>query len=369
MSKKISFSMSGVGDEGYHDGQMICDYIYASSADGENAQAATSYEEITSLGVRDAGPMLISFSPDTTLDVSSEEGVVALTSGSSAAGNFSIFRREYQVFERPGIREGDTIQMDTFTYRGNWEPVIINTASSRVRDFNVESGRSYQYIIYPESATTKQAFANFQEDGVYEGTGKPVDVKWNTWSLIELIPIENAVDAPIVKQSYQVDLNNIWFFKYALDTGAQTQNIAKQEISNLGIYPKIGYGKQNYISGDVSCYLGSEIIPYTPEGYIERTRASITKPTSTNEKVQMLRQWRKLASSPNPKLLRDIKGQSWIVQVMSNSNTPHNFYRNQPDIISFSWKQIGDTSQVVIYGSGDVVDAQGKCDSIWKKVE
>ena len=64
----------------------------------------------------------------------------------------------------------------------------------------------------------------------------------------------------------------------------------------------------------------------------------------------MLEQWRTLVASKNPKLLRDMKGQSWIVQIMSGSNTSKNSYFNQPDTISFSWKQVADTKNVVIYG-------------------
>ena len=66
----------------------------------------------------------------------------------------------------------------------------------------------------------------------------------------------------------------------------------------------------------------------------------------------MLNQWRKMAYSRNPKLLKDNKGQSWIVQIFSSSNTPYSHYVNQPDKISFSWKQINTTDKSIIYGKG-----------------
>ena len=81
----------------------------------------------------------------------------------------------------------------------------------------------------------------------------------------------------------------------------------------------------------------------------------------------MLRKWREIAFSPNPKLLKDIKGQSWIVQVISNNNTPQNFYKNQPDTISFSWKQIDDVDNIVITGDGLASPVPGRPDSIWYK--
>ena len=54
---------------------------------------------------------------------------------------------------------------------------------------------------------------------------------------------------------------------------------------------------------------------------------------------------------------------------MENSNTPYNTYKNQPDIISFSWKQIEDVENVVIYGDdyNDSLYYKGKYGSVWEK--
>ena len=101
----------------------------------------------------------------------------------------------------------------------------------------------------------------------------------------------------------------MWLFKYSLETGAQTQNISRSDFQTLGQFIKIGYGASNYISGEVSAYLGSEIIPYQ-QGYVERLRQSRIVPLSTNERTKMLERWRSFINSTNPKLLKDMKGQS-----------------------------------------------------------
>lgn len=93
---------------------------------------------------------------------------------------------------------------------------------------------------------------------------------------------------------------------------------------------------------------------------------SIDHPLSTNEKVLMLQKWRQLAFSKNPKLLKDTKGQSWIVSIIDNSNSPYNSYRNQPDKINFSWVEIESTDSVIIYGDGDEVERCGGASSLWK---
>ena len=77
-------------------------------------------------------------------------------------------------------------------------------------------------------------------------------------------------------------------FKYSLDVGSQKQTIIKTQVNTLGQYPRIAHGKQNNISGSVSCLLGSEIVPYSKDGYIERMWRSISKPLSTNERILML---------------------------------------------------------------------------------
>lgn len=282
---------------------------------------------------------------------------------------YSIYRRELQKYSRIKRLDNGLIRVETEEYRGEWKPVLLKTRNESFRDFNIKAGHSYQYVIYPTgSSQAIQQFANAKETGPYAGSAVPIVTNWDEWSLIELKPVKNAVDAPILRKSYEVDLDNIWLFKYGLETGSQNQNFQKSEIQTLGQYQKIGYGKSNFISGDVSCYLGSEIVPYSKNGYIERMRKSINTPLSTNEKAFMLQQWRKIASSPNPKLLRDMKGQSWIVQIMSNNNTPKNFYSDQPDTISFSWKQIDNTDNVIIIGDGTKLPKVCDVDSVWKKV-
>lgn len=365
MGRKIEFSISGVGANAYHDGQLKCHYMYASSSADHKPVGEESYTTFLST-YRNEFPIALNFTIDNGLNINDIEGAAALTQ----SGNyFSVYRREYQIYERT-IRDpnNNSLTTERETFQGPWEPVAIKTTRSLFRDFNVTAGRSYQYILYPGSTITDQQYANHVDEGDYEGTGIPVETSWNEWSLVELKPVTNNVDAPVLRKTYEVDLNNIWLFKYSLETGSQTQNFQKNEIQTLGQYQQMGYGKLNYLSGDVSCLLGSEIVPYSAQGYIERMRDSIRAPLSTNEKTYMLAQWRKIAFSPNPKLLKDMKGQSWIVQITSNNNTPKNHYFNQPDTISFSWKQIDDVDNVVILGDGGQLPTKGEFGSIWKKI-
>jgi hypothetical protein len=201
-------------------------------------------------------------------------------------------------------------------------------------------------------------------------TGTPVLSHWDEWSICELIPQLDIEDAPAVKKAYTVNTEQIWLFKYSLESDDQTQNIVRNEIQTLGQFPKFGFGKANYSSGGVKALLGSEIVLGSREKYVERLRKSRIEPLSTNERVEMLNKWKEFVSSKNPKLLKDIKGQSWIVQITSSSNMVSNFYLNQPDTISFKWKQIEDTKNIVINSSVDLIEQEDEAEGtdIWKPV-
>ena len=126
------------------------------------------------------------------------------------------------------------------------------------------------------------------------------------------------MEHPIVKNTYCADNNNVWLFRYQNSGNGQTQNIQRNEYDTLGVYPKFGFGDKNYLQGSISALLGSEIVLSQPTSYTERLPMSRLRPLSTNESINMLQKWRQFVFSKNPKLLKDIKGQSWIVHPNPN---------------------------------------------------
>lgn len=287
------------------------------------------------------------------------------------------------------------------TFKGQWQPVLISSKQQWFRDFNISNDRSYEYIVYPTTSktleygldTTEQTFANYDgkiwrtkdnfrvvQDNTYAGyltkgtyetstaTGAPVRTHWECWSIAELIPEEINIDAPVVRKQYKIDNSNIWLLKYSLETGSQMQNISKDEFSTLGRFSKFGFGDKNYESGSVSAFLGSELVLTSKVAYTERLGKSRIIPLSSNERSKMLDKWNDFCYSKNPKLLKDIKGRSWIVQVVSNSTTPQNLTPTTPDTVSFEWKQIDTVDNIIIYGDYSASDKEIKAtlgDSQW----
>ena len=301
---------------------------------------------------------------------------------------FSIFRREYKKLYRynNGHRE------EKILIGNKWDPVVLNLkateASSAINllDFNVKSGYSYQYVIFPgdysasmlrvpyiyaNTGKTERGASTYDQNNGWRPfssrLSKPVRSTLQYWSIVNLIPTQEDSQIGTDISTYVADTDNVWMFKYQLENGSLTQNVSKNEFSTLGQYPKIGVGRKNFLSGSVSCYLGSEIIPLSKVGYIERTPASRIVPLSTNERAFMVEKWRDLVATGTPKLLRDTKGQSWIVQIMDGTTTTNEATSIKPDTINFSWHQVADTNDVIIYARQDQVDLNEACSDEWQE--
>ena len=307
--------------------------------------------------------------------------------------DFSIFRREYKKLYRynNGKRE------EKILVGNRWDPVALNLKPTKtggkinsinLLDFNIKSGYSYQYVIFPGDSSTSMLmvpyiYANTGTDkaengkSIYDSSkgwrpfssrlSKPVRSVLQYWSIVNLVPVHEYSQIDTEIETYVSDTDNVWIFKYQVENGSLTQNISKNELNTLGKYPKIGVGRKNFLSGAVSCYLGSEIIPLSKIGYIERMPASRKVPFSTNEKAYMVEKWREFVASGTPKLLRDVKGQSWIVQIMDGSTTTNEAISIRPDTINFSWRQIADTNDVIIYAMQDQADSDEVCSDEWQE--
>lgn len=254
-------------------------------------------------------------------------------------------------------------------------PVVLQNNVSRVIDYNVATNRNYEYIIYLTDQST---------DGVIQREIHfPITTKWDYWSISELHKTTE-------QNVYTTSENETWLFKFNVEPGEQQQNVSKSQQDTLGKYPAFSYGKKNYTTSSVSCLLGSEMLPfnflttnyvlirddedgrvhwgssqYASEvygGYTESRWKKLldkcgmdqkvvnvfdTKITS-NDSVDMLNEWKKLCNSGNPKLYKNSKGQSFIIQITEFSNSINESWDKQPVTINFSWTEIADASNARI---------------------
>lgn len=260
-----------------------------------------------------------------------------------------------------------------------WTPVALNESSNIIRDFNIGNNRHYKYVF--------RLVENKAGGGVEYQSGiiVPIKTSWQGWSITEL----HETDDPKV---FTASPKDVWKFKYNISNGAQTQNVAKTQQDTLSRYPIFSHGVKNAVGGSVTCLLGREMInaDYTNKewvyeqdtkqdtntsepsfiwteingsfknlgGYRERLgrvqsfcgtnpdylSASVLgfRNLTSNEAVDMLDKWRDVCYSGNPKLLKDQKGQTFIIQITDPSNTANESWEKMPEEISFSWIEIAD---------------------------
>ena len=321
--------LTDAGCEVGYDTKQKVSYFYQKQWDGAPIQAnptkPTSYTNL----FNDKGEIGYLIITDGTFHAETDYGVYKIASG-TPGNSYSIYKKEVA---------------DGITY---YSPVAINTTQTTVYDFNVTAGREYQYIAYSAEGNPT----------AIQKLEQPIKVDWDCWSLTELTPVIIDTASPAIKKAYVANPTNVWLFKYDVESGDQAQNISKTEQKTLGQFPRFSHGRQNNISSSVSCYLGSEIInlgclteeekiPYA-QGYLERLpwKSHLT----TNQKVMMLQEWRKIVASKNPKLIKDRKGQAFIVQITNGSNKPTDNIGYQPDKINFSWTQIASLDDTIITG-------------------
>ena len=229
------------------------------------------------------------------------------------------------------------------------EPVAKELQNYSFKDYNISNHRRYKYFIY---LSQKDPVKNDENQVVIYKTDFTVSTNWQEWSITELHPVDNTM------KSFTASPEDVWLFNLNISTGEQSQNITRNEVQTLGAYPRISQGKANYIKGNVSCLLGKDVISLGEAlkngfdvehgGYIEM-RKYINSITS-NQRVDMLKAWRKLVMSSNPKLLKDREGQSFLVTISNSTNKPMDSVKFQPNTISFSWTQIGTLDGVTIVG-------------------
>lgn len=194
----------------------------------------------------------------------------------------------------------------------------IPASQYKVVDFNVLNGDEYQYTIFAE--TENYISAPLEQLGF-------VKASWWNWSLIGL----QESDA---NGLYYVDNENIWLFDTMLTSNGFDQNIDKYIMENFTQFPKISSGKKNYLSSSITAFL-SNVDPKTGK-YIDT--------------VEQYNKFIDFIAKPTPKLLRDRKGNGWVVSTTGNSLQYIDESSEQITRVSFNFVQLNDISSVNVIG-------------------
>lgn len=250
-----------------------------------------------------------------------------------------------------------------------YDYVCLLKGAIAFNDYNITNNNDYIYMAVVAAPRDDGTFLyeiyepiDDQEQRIFTHT------RWDSWSI-------SNVEASATDNNILYQTGTIWKLGLNLNEENLTQNIGVTSWDTLGKYPKISVGQKNYESSTVTCLLGSmqevvdDRIVSTKEGYddVEHnivcktedkfdTRYRYTERNNINTRygreVEKLDAWRKFCSDGELKLLKDLKGNAWIVQIvdMPSHSINHGAF-NLPTTISFAWKEVMDINSVSIVSS------------------
>ena len=184
-------------------------------------------------------------------------------------------------------------------------------------DFNVVNNNQYQYILFAE--TEDYISAPLQQEGY-------VSTTWWNWSLVGLTKSESS------ENIYYADSKNVWLFDTQLQSGAMEQNLDKVTIENFTQFPKVSSGLKNYFTSTLNAYLSNPNFARY-EDTVEQYNAFVA-----------------FIADEKPKLLKDRKGNGWIVATTANSMQYVDSSAEQITSVNFDFVQLDNLDGLNIIG-------------------
>lgn len=242
-----------------------------------------------------------------------------------------------------------------------------------LKDYNIHNNDDYEYLavigIAQDGGTSYiyKIYDNVDDEGERVWT----HVNWDSWSICNIEETNETQYAKIYAKT-----GDTWLLGLNMESENLTQNMSVTSWDTLGRYPKVFKGAKNYESSTFIGLLGNvrkviepklkdvvkdnELvkIPVVSCRYTERMKPYVDIERATEEEINTARRgrevekyqaWKEFCNDGELKLLKDIKGNSWIVHIIDNpSNNIANNAHNMPTTISFSWKEVLNVEDISI---------------------
>lgn len=188
----------------------------------------------------------------------------------------------------------------------------LSDGSLSVVDHNVQNNMEYVYHVYKEDS-------NYTSSDVLSNN---ITTGWCDWTITGFYLDDDG--------AYKVDPENIWRFSLNIESGDITESMSKTVYENLTQYPKVSSGAMNYKQGTLTCIAGN------------------IQNDSYEERIGIINQWNLFCSGSELKLLKDRKGERWIVDIISTSTKTADESVEQYSTITFEWVEIMDAGSISI---------------------
>lgn len=229
-------------------------------------------------------------------------------------------------------------------------------------DYNVINQQWYHYLA---TIAVDTSDPNIKDYLVYESKDSNgaliyTKIKWDSFSICAIEETDvDGIFSPV---------GDVWTFKGNLSMGAITQNRSVTVWNTLGKLPKAGVGVTNYATGTISCLLGNmkniSINRCVPDNY-DSNGNKITNISYRSDELryterynttyeysrenELYEKWLEFCADSRLKLLKDIKGNKWIVQIVDSPTNQINISsQEQMTTINFNWTQVEDDNIISI---------------------
>ena len=239
-------------------------------------------------------------------------------------------------------------------------------------DYNIKNGQYYHYLACAELKIDNDVYEyQIYESSTSEGP-EYYRVHFDGWSICN---IEETEDEYVYMKT-----GDMWTLGLNLEDQTITQGLSITQWDTLGRYSRVSVGQKNCETGTFSGLLGlmSEYKEYNilktdkEQEILDKTKYSevyrytekkeyynaITQKWEINgpnheysTEMDKLAAWKQFCSDGELKLLRDIKGNAWIVQIVDQPN--YNIESGKYTRISFTWQEVKDidSCSIIVAGS------------------
>jgi L-rhamnose mutarotase len=225
-------------------------------------------------------------------------------------------------------------------------------------DYNIVSNQYYHY----QASIEVQTSSGIPKYTVYENKFYYTDDNGDT--ITEPEYFKTSWDDFTICNIYQTTEDNvytkdgdIWTFKYNMEGEDITQNTSVTTWDTLSQYSRTSKGTKNYDTSTITAMLGDikEYNEYSAFEESEKVYGYTEKYTDTskneyyyyeNEKLQ---RWKDFCNDGELKLLKDRKGNAWIVQIAESPTYSINLTSNlNQTVVSFTWVEVSSLDNVII---------------------
>lgn len=250
----------------------------------------------------------------------------------------------------------------------------LDGGNYQVYDYNIRNDQYYHYLVSVELPTGNGGYEYRIYENVIKEEEKPeypeyYKIKFDEWFICN---IEETDTEGVYKKT-----GDAWTLGLNFEDETITRGLSLTSWDTLGKYNRVSIGAKQCESGSFSGLLGlmkeytqykytkegsetKQVYQYTEkmEHYDNGTHKWMINGPNYEYSTEMdkLNAWKAFCSDGELKLLRDIKGNAWIIQIIDqptyNIDNKSNLKQTK---ISFSWQEVEDIDacSIVVVGSAE----------------